>query len=181
MRRGFTLTEMLVVLAVVLTLAAVILPHVAPRARDATATAAISTLTTAADAIGQFKADTRRYPGRLQWLSQPSGSPVDICGNPIPGGLLARWAGPYIQRQVVGTGIPAGDALVLDVLERADPASTPVSTLVLRATGLTATDAERIEAAIDGNDDLDGGAVRWVDAPAPAPDTLYYHMPIRGC
>lgn len=177
-RRGFTLIEILVVLAIVLALAAIVVPQVASRVRDATPTAVVSTLSTAADAIGQFKADVRRYPERLQWLGTDAGTPTDICGNTIPAGLLTRWAGPYIQRQVTG-GIPAGDATVLDLLERADPASTPVSSLILKAIDVTQAAAETIDREIDGTEDLNAGTIRWTGAGVA--DTLFYYYPIRGC
>lgn len=179
-RRGFTLIEILVVLVVLLALAAIVLPQVAGRVRGATPTAVLSTLSTASDAIGQFKADVRRYPGRLEWLATDAGAPTDICGNAIPAGLLDRWGGPYIQRQVPATGIPAGDATVLNVLERADPASTTVSSLILKAVEVTLEDAETIDRQVDGVVDLSAGTVRWIDIAGSA-DTLYYHYPIRDC
>lgn len=178
-RRGFTLIEILAVLAVLLVLAAVLLPQVAGRVREATPTAVVSTLSTAADAIGQFKADVRRYPARLEWLATTAGAPTDICGNAIPAGLLDRWGGPYLQRQV-SAGIPAGDATVLNVMERANPASTAVSSLILKAVEVTREDAETIDRQIDGVVDLGAGTVRWIDIAGSA-DTLYYHYPIRDC
>ena len=178
-RPGFTLIEVLVVLAVVIALAAVIIPQVAGRAADATPTAVISTLSTASGAIGQFKADVRRYPGRLTWLTNTTGTPTDICGNAIPAGLLNGWSGPYIQRQV-GAGIPAGDATVLSDLQRADPAATTVSALVLKAVDVSRDAAEEIDAEIDGTPDLAAGTIRWTDG-GGAGDTLYYYHPIRGC
>ncbi|MFO7894344.1 MAG: prepilin-type N-terminal cleavage/methylation domain-containing protein [Longimicrobiales bacterium] len=178
-RRGFTLMEMLVVLVVILALAAIVIPQVAGRARDATPTAVISSISTLADAIGQFKADVRRYPGRLEWLGTNTGSPTDICGNAIPAGLLDRWNGPYIQRQV-SNGIPAGDATVINLLERDDPASTTVSSLILKAADIGQEAAETIDREIDGTIDLNAGTVRWTDVAGPT-DTLYYYYPIRGC
>ncbi len=178
-RPGFTLVEILVVLAVILALAAIVIPQVASRARDATPTAVISSISTLADAIGQFKADVRRYPQRLEWLGGTAGTPTDICGNTIPAGLLNRWSGPYIQRQV-SNGIPAGDATVVNLLERDDPAATTVSSLILKAADVTQDAAETIDAEIDGTVDLNAGTVRWTDITGSA-DTLYYYYPIRGC
>ena len=178
-RHGFTLVEILVVLAVILALAAVVIPQVAGRARSATPTAVISSISTLTNAVGQFKADVRRYPQRLEWLGSTSGSPTDICGNTIPAGLLDRWRGPYIQRQVAN-GVPAGDATVVNLLERDDPATTTVSSLILKAVDVTQDAAEAIDREIDGTIDLNAGTVRWTDIAGSA-DTLYYYYPIRGC
>ena len=179
-RRGFTLIEMLVVLVVVLTLAAVVIPQVAGRAREATPTAVISSISSLAEAIGQFKTDVRRYPQRLEWLAGTAGSPTDLCGAAIPAGLLDGWSGPYVQRQIGSGGVPAGDATIVNRLERADAAATEVSSLILKAAEVTRDAAESIDREIDGTVDLSAGAVRWTDV-AGAADTLYYYYPIRGC
>ena len=175
-RRGFTLIEMLAVLAVILVLAAIIVPQVAQEARQATGPALLSSTATIADAIAQFKADTRRYPGTLRALVDPSGSPTDICGSTIPPGLLGRWSGPYLQRQVPTSGLTAGDAVIQNALTRAASSSTSVSALIITAVGVDAAIAADIEQDLDGNADLNGGTIRWT-----APNTLTYHVPIRGC
>ena len=178
-RRGFTLIEILVVLAVVLALAAIVIPQVAGRAREATPAALISSVSTLTDAIGQFKADVRRYPQRIEWLGTNTGSPTDVCGNSIPAGLLDGWSGPYLQRRASG-GIPAGDATIVNLLERADPAGTTVSSIIIKAYDVRQADAETIDLQIDGVADLNAGTIRWTDIAGPT-DTLYYYYPIRGC
>lgn len=175
-RRGFTLVEMLAVISIILILAAVVIPQVAREARQATGPAVLSSTATIADAIAQFKADTRRYPGTLRALVDPSGSPVDICGAVIPAGLISRWSGPYLQRQVPAGGLVAGDAVIQTTLSRADPPATAVSSLVITAMSVDAGIADRIERELDGDADLAGGTIRWT-----APGTLTYHVPIRGC
>ena len=180
-RKGFTTIEVLVVLFVLVALAALVLPQVATRARDATRTAVLSTAKTLADGLGQFKADTRRYPGELRWLvSTTDGTPTDVCGNTIPGGLLARWGGPYIQQHVSTSGIPAGDATILNTVTRADPAGTTVSSAILTAVGVTQDMATYLENEVDGDGNLSAGTIRWVSG-GGSPDTLKYYIPIRGC
>lgn len=178
-RPGFTVLEMLVVLTILIALAAVVIPQVAARGRDATATAVLSSAATIADAVSQFKADTRRYPGEVRWLVSLDGTPIDICGDAIPPGLLARWSGPYLQQHVPTTGLPAGDARILNTLSRADGAT--VSSLVISATGVTEAAARRIDREIDGDDDLATGTIRWTAGAGGEPGTLQYFLPIRGC
>lgn len=180
-RHGFTLMEIMVVVAILLALAAVLLPQVANRARTATGTAVLSTSATLADAIAQFKADTRRYPAELRWLvSTTDGSPTDICGTPIPPGLLARWAGPYIQQHVRTAGVPAGDAVILNTVIREHAQSTTVSSAILTSVGVTRDLASDIEGQMDGDADFTSGTIRWAPG-GTDPDTLKYYIPIRGC
>ncbi len=175
-RRGFTLMEMLAVIAIVLLLAAVIVPQVVQEVRHSTGPALLSSTATLADAVAQFKADTRRYPGTLGALVSPAGSPTDICGSTIPPGLIGRWSGPYLQRQVPASGLTAGDARIQNTLTRADPQSTAISNLIITATGVDSIVAIRIDRDLDGDGDLAGGTIRWT-----SPSTLRYYVPIRGC
>ena len=66
--RGFTLVELLVVMAIIATLLTIAVPrylHSADRARDA---ALRQTLAAARDAIDKYYGDTGRYPETLQQL-----------------------------------------------------------------------------------------------------------------
>lgn len=180
-RDGFTLIEIMVVVLILITMAAILVPQLANRAGQATGTAVLSTSSTLADAIAQFKADTRRYPGELRWLvSTTDGTPTDVCGGEIPPGLLARWGGPYIQQHVSTSGIPAGDAIISNNVDREHLQSTTVSNAILTAVGVTESQARTMERDMDGDNNLDTGTIRWA-AGADGEGTLKYYMPIRGC
>jgi prepilin-type N-terminal cleavage/methylation domain-containing protein len=180
-RRGFTLIEILAALIIFVALAALIMPQVVSNVRRSTATAVESTLTHLVDGLARHKGDVRRFPAELRWLTDATaGTPTDICGTTIPAALLLRWGGPYLQQQVGTAGIPAGDATVLNALDR-DPAAGLVSNLVITVVGVEQDIAARIEAEFDGNADFNGGTIRWVGGGGGAADTLRYYMPIRGC
>ena len=177
-RRGFTLTEILVGMAIMLVLLALIVPQVVNEVRNAGTSSVANALTTVADAAASFKADVRRYPGQIVFLTDTAtATPSDICGNTIPAVLRRGWSGPYLQSQVSTSGIVAGDATLQNSLTR-DPVSGDPANLVITATGVSQSSANDLEAQFDGNANLSDGTIRWTSA---SDGTLSYYMPISGC
>lgn len=92
-RSGFTLIEILVVLAIIATLAALVGPSVFRNVGDSRAQAARSQLELFALALEQYRLDNHVYPGTEQGLTALRTMPV--AGEPPP-----NWRGPYLRRVV---------------------------------------------------------------------------------
>ena len=67
--RGFTLVELIVVMAIVALLASIAAPRYFNSLQKSRETAMLQSLTTMRDAIDQFAADKARYPESLQELA----------------------------------------------------------------------------------------------------------------
>jgi general secretion pathway protein G len=92
-RRGFTLIEILVVIAVLAMLAALVAPNVFQHvgtAKDATARSQIELLGAALDA---YRLDNGRYPTTDQGLDALQVQPTL---QPLP----SNWRGPYLRKDV---------------------------------------------------------------------------------
>jgi general secretion pathway protein G len=92
-RRGFTLIEVLVVIAVIAMLAALVAPNVFQHvgtAKDATARSQIELLGAALDA---YRLDNGRYPTTDQGLDALQSEPTI---QPLP----SNWRGPYLRKAV---------------------------------------------------------------------------------
>ena len=88
--RGFTLIELMVVLAIIGVLAALIVPNVLGRADDARVTAARTDVGNLIQALKLYKLDNQRYPTSAQGLQALVIKPVT---EPVPG----NWK-PYLEK-----------------------------------------------------------------------------------
>ncbi|HKJ91543.1 MAG TPA: type II secretion system protein [Longimicrobiales bacterium] len=182
-REGFTLAEMVIALAVIAMLAAIILVQVANQARRGSTAALAQSLSGVSSAVLSFRGDVRHYPATLTELTRPLVlGDVDACGGTLATAVRNRWAGPYLQRAVPATGVPAGDATILNGLVRSPATANPgdAGTLYIIAANVDRQTATELEAQFDGNADFTGGSIRWVSGGA-AGDTLKYAVPVTGC
>jgi len=88
--RGFTLIELMVVLAIIGVLAALIVPNVLGRADDARVTAARTDVGNLMQALKLYKLDNQRYPSSAQGLQALVTKPTT---EPLPG----NWK-PYLEK-----------------------------------------------------------------------------------
>ena len=83
---GFTLIELIVVIALVAVLAAVVAPNLLGKASEANRKSALVQLEKISSAVELYRLETGRYPEELiDLVEQPQG--------------LDRWQGPYIRKR----------------------------------------------------------------------------------
>lgn len=86
-QQGFTLIEMLLVLVILATLAAIVIPKFAGRSQQAKVTQAISQIGSFKLALDTFEVDNGYYPRDLnELLEQPSNA--------------REWKGPYLEKMI---------------------------------------------------------------------------------
>lgn len=91
-RRGFTLIEMMVVLAIIGTLALLVGPSVLKHVSDANTTTAKSQLEIFAVALDAYRLDVGRYPTTDEGLAALRVAPV--------AGEQPGWRGPYLRKAI---------------------------------------------------------------------------------
>lgn len=173
---AFSLVEVLVAIAVMVTLAAVIAPAVVRMLDRARVDRAHDSLTTLAAAIFEFQADVDSWPAALTQLSEPiTTAQSNSCGGSygVKGGAPAKaWAGPYINRVVPTSGLPVGIGTALNPLVHG---TVPLRIVV---EGVTEADALVLDTLVDGDDGPAAGTVQWTGSGVV---TLNWVMPVPPC
>ena len=116
-RSGFTLIELMVVLVIIATLAAVIAPAVFRNVGDSKTTAARSQIEMFAMALGAYRLDNDGFPATEQGLEALRSSPTN-------GDAPRRWRGPYVSKVLAPD--PWGRAWIYVSPGRANPESFDV-------------------------------------------------------
>lgn len=177
-RRGFTLAEILVGLAIVTILAAVLYPSVAGQLRTGQSTAYANQMDNLRQAIANYRQNVQRYPNSLAELTTaPTAADLDACGT-VLGANSALWRGPYINQTIVGN-MPVGEAVVLNALTRIPAAGVNAPGLLqITVAGVNQANATDLEDQFDGNSNFTTGTIQWTTLGI---DTLKFLIPIRGC
>ena len=97
--RGFTLVEMIGVLAVIAILGSVAAPKIFAAIEDAKVSAYVQQINTISSAVAKFQTDTGRWPRHNPGSNQDRRRQLMVNSldntNPIPG-----WQGPYIEKEL---------------------------------------------------------------------------------
>lgn len=112
-RRAFSLLELIVVVAIIATLAAVVGPNVFRNAGDAKASAARSQVEVFALALSAYRLDNDVFPTTEQGLEALRSKP--------DGDAAVNWRGPYVTKTIVPD--PWGRPFVYVSPGRANPES----------------------------------------------------------
>jgi prepilin-type N-terminal cleavage/methylation domain-containing protein len=165
MRRGFTLAEVLVAVALIAALAAVTVPTIRGRMQDAYEDSLISEFETMSSGIQAYKQDVGRYPARLDYLFVlPSGvnpsptAPKDRCGNFLTATQIANWRGPYITRSLQSAAasfVVAGKDTMLTTF------TTATGGFKMKIFGPDLQTAGDVDVKVDGTADQLNGTIQY--------------------
>ena len=184
LRRGITLVELLVVMAILAVLAGILMPELFRRVTESRGAALATDLRTVGTAAAEFRKDVGRYPSLLTQLVAPiTTADTDLCGVTYPAVFAARWRGPYLDRPLDANGIAAEAATIPNQLLRFPATVTPpdfFGVLVVLAADADSVVAAHVETTFDRTINFADGAIRWAPTTAGF-GTLAYIIPIRGC
>ncbi|HET9454884.1 MAG TPA: prepilin-type N-terminal cleavage/methylation domain-containing protein [Gemmatimonadaceae bacterium] len=192
-RRGFTVLEILIGIALIAIMSAAVIPALMGRVRDAQTSALGQSLFSLSQAIFEYRKAVTSYPRELVLLARKPNQPsqpvdLDLCGNAITNGNANSWRGPYVSRELVSGGIGIGDAQIQNSLRRTPAAPALPTTLYIDVVMVDTLTAVDLEAQFDGDANPATGSIRYttlavppIPAAAPGTVTLSYAMPVNGC
>lgn len=178
-RRGFTLIEVVVALAIFAVMTAVVAVIAFPRLRQSAAARTMADYQALHEAVSAFRGDIGQYPRVLTQLALPiTAGDQNLCGTAFGSGRVARWRGPYLDRLLDDNGVASGFGAFGDTLGRFPAtAATPTSygALLYGVQVPDSMDALEIDVLMDDTADVASGTVRWGGG------LLLFVVPITGC
>lgn len=104
MKKGFTLIELMVVIAIIGVLAVILLPQIASMANRARVARTVGELNTIVNAMNMYLVDVGSYPPSVQDLGRNWGADVGLVERGmVTTNHLANWKGPYLKEWPIKT------------------------------------------------------------------------------
>lgn len=174
-RIGFTLPEVLVTVAIIATLAAVLLPALTGQISKGDTTRAAEDLLAVQTGVTAFVSDVRRYPSELDHLtSLVSTSDVDILSSTYPTNLVGKWKGPYLSKRLTNGDLETslGGDIKGTFVKVADAGS---NFLAVQIAGISTNDFNKLDEIIDEEANSSTGLLRY----NASGTTSFYALPIQ--
>ena len=177
-RRGFTLPEVLVTIAIVATLAAVLLPALNSQLSKGDAGRLTSDLVAIQTAVGAFTSDVRRYPLDLEdLLAKPTAEELDLLSNGFGTVLINKWRGPYLSKELSSGNLPTGYGATISGTFTKTLYNT-IQYLTITISPMTPTEFDNIDQIIDDSANSSTGQLRFAGN-ATSGTATFYAVPIQ--
>ena len=171
-RSGFTLAEVLVATAIVVVLAATVIPTVISKLAASRAGALVTEVSGLNAALQAFRKDVGDYPRFLSYLTTMPGSNAETycsTGSPPFGTLvlflqpqIAAWNGPYSTRSISGDYTTPDANTIENQMNYTAPSGGTPAYLIIKINVIPSDVAQDVEDMIDGPlDGLVSGMFRW--------------------
>lgn len=166
-QKGFTLIEMIGVMAVIAILAAVATPKIFEAIDDAKVSSYIQEVNTLKQAVAKYYKDTGQWPRHIPTHSNKRYHNLMVNDADGSGAPIKGWDGPYLERELTNQISKGGYQEVVNTsganwtCDLDGDGTKDGSFLVYRADGVSDAIAKKISNIIDGDGDITSGTKRW--------------------
>ena len=99
LKRGFSLAEILVAIAIIAVVGAILIPSIGGQLRSGDESRVQQDFTALRTGAEQFLADVRRYPNSVgQLIVKPAVTESGLLGGVYTSAQTGRWRGPYVNK-----------------------------------------------------------------------------------
>ena len=185
--KGFTITEVIVACAVLVILAAAVVPTVAGYLNRKRIKDTLATLEALGVAINSFHTTVQNWPGRLSDLTTQIVATDRTACTAVTYTLASRWGsgGPFFDQAIPTSGFSLPIGVANDSLERV-PNSAAAGLLNIVIPNVRFQDAQAMNDITGGPGDLNQpdrsnntGLVRWSAPSADERVTVTYGIPVN--
>jgi prepilin-type N-terminal cleavage/methylation domain-containing protein len=178
-KRGFSLAEILVAVAIVAVISAVVIPSIGGQLKSGDEGRVQQDLTNIRSGAEQFLADVRRYPAKVaQLVRKPTVGAADtaLVGGLYLTGQINRWRGPYVNKDSASALLTGFDATIDSIFT--NQTFSGQKFLTLQIANFDTISAANIDLRIDDGAKATG-MIQWVAAASPKTTLKFFALPIQ--
>lgn len=148
LKRGFSLGEILVAVAIMAVIAAVVIPSIGAQLNKGETGRVSNDLINIRSAAEQFLADVRRYPSAMgQLTTLPTVSDTGMVGGVYTTAQVTRWKGPYMTKEVGAAAVTGYGVTMTTPFEKFPAVGQQYVTIAIP--GLSSAEALEIDKSMD--------------------------------
>jgi prepilin-type N-terminal cleavage/methylation domain-containing protein len=178
-KKGFTLAEVLVTIAIIAVVGAIVIPSIGGQLRTGDESRVQQDLTSLRAAAEQFLADVRRYPNSIgQLVVKPAVSESGLLGGVYTASQVGRWRGPYLNKDSASSVKTGYDLTITTTFGFVNFPSTTQKYLTIDMASVDTGYARGVDRKMDDGVE-NAGMIQYTIAASPTTTLKFYALPVQ--
>jgi prepilin-type N-terminal cleavage/methylation domain-containing protein len=179
LKRGFSLAEILVAIAIIAVVGAIVIPSIGGQLRSGDESRVQQDLTTLRTGAEQFLADVRRYPNSVgQLVVRPATTESGLVGGAYSSAQAGRWRGPYLNKDSASAVKTGYDLTVTTTFAYANYPSTTQRYLTIDIATVDTGYARGVDRKMDDGVESTG-MIQYTIAASSTTTLRFYALPVQ--
>jgi prepilin-type N-terminal cleavage/methylation domain-containing protein len=178
-KKGFSLAEILVAIAIVAVVGAIVIPSIGGQLRSGDESRIQQDLTSLRTGAEQFLADVRRYPNSVgQLVVKPATTESALLGGVYTSAQSGRWRGPYLNKDSVSALKTGYDLTVTTTFGFVNFPSTTQKYLTIDIAAVDTGYARGVDRKMDDGVESTG-MIQYTIAASSTTALKFYALPVQ--